>query len=121
MNRSTATLAVALALLAGCGDSNRPRLPFAPGAPRAGTSFDLVSTIVFASTRDDPTNPNPARISEIYLMDPDGSDLRRLTYNAYGDGFAALSPDGKKIVFNSNRLATPDEPNNTSDLFVMDT
>jgi hypothetical protein len=82
MNRSTATLALALTLLAGCGDSNRSRLPFAPGASRARSRFDLVSTIVFSSTRDDATNPNPALAAEIYLLDPDGTNLRRSTYNA---------------------------------------
>jgi Tol biopolymer transport system component len=32
-------------------------------------------------------------------MDPDGANLRRLTANTVGDGFASLSPEGKKIVF----------------------
>ena len=123
MKRPTATLAVVLALLAGCSDSNRSRLPSAPVAPRAGSSFDLVSTIAFSSTRDDPTNPRPATAFEIYLMDSDGTDLRRLTYNASLDAFATLSPDGKKIVFTSARLSGPDGrgPQNISDLFVMDT
>jgi TolB protein len=53
-------------------------------------------------------------------MEPDGTNPRRLTDNTTGDGFAALSPDGKKIVFNSGRLRTPDEPLNTGYLFVMD-
>jgi Tol biopolymer transport system component len=121
MNRSTATLAVALALLAGCGDSSRSRLPLAPGAPRAGSSFDLVSTIAFSSTRDDPTNPRPATAGEIYLMDSDGTNLRRLTYDNTLDAFATLSPDGKKIVFTSARIAGHDAPQSISDLFVMDT
>src|SRR5262249_47904045 len=60
----------------------------------------------------------------IYVMDPDGSHPRRLTNNASGEAFAALSPDGKKIVFDSNRerdlLSVPREPLNTSDLFVME-
>ena len=52
-------------------------------------------------------------------MAPDGTNQRRLTNNPAGDGFAALSPDGKKIVFDSNRNRAPTEPVNTSDLFVM--
>ena len=36
-----------------------------------------------------------------------------------GDSFPALSPDGKKIVFDSNRLRAATEVINTSDLFVM--
>jgi TolB protein len=45
----------------------------------------------------------------------------RLTNNAHGDGFPALSPDGKKIVFDTNRLRLAGEPINTNDLFVMNT
>lgn len=70
---------------------------------RAGQKDKVVSTIAFSSTRDDPTNPNLILASEIYLMDEDGTNLRRLTNNMTGEGFAALSPDGKKIVFDSTR------------------
>jgi Tol biopolymer transport system component len=86
-----------------------------------GPEFQLVPTITFTSTRDDPTNPFPIEAGEIYLMDPDGTNLRRLTENTVGDFFSALSPDGKKIVFDSNRLRLPTEPRNTSDLFLMNT
>ena len=43
---------------------------------------------------------------EIYLINPDPNNLdpQRLTFNEYGDGFPMLSPDGKKIVFDSNRF-----------------
>ncbi len=80
------------------------------------------SAIAFTSTRDNPTG-NPLLTAEIYLMliHPDGRELRRLTANTDGDGFPKLSPDGKKIVFDSNRLRAADEPLNTSDLFVMNT
>jgi dipeptidyl aminopeptidase/acylaminoacyl peptidase len=55
-------------------------------------------------------------------MHPDGTTVRRLTVDGiYADFFPALRPDGKKIVFDSNRLRTAEEPLNTSDLFVMDT
>jgi TolB protein len=81
--------------------------------------FDLVSTVAFTSTRDDPT-ANPQLAAEIYLMNPDGTTPRRLTENGDGDAFPALSPDGKRIVFDSNRNRAPQEPLNTSDLFVSD-
>lgn len=87
----------------------------------AQDKFELVSTIAFSSTRDDPTRVPPILGAEIYLIDPDGSNPRRLTENADADAFAALSPDGKKIVFDSNRNRAPGEPVNTSDLFVMGT
>ena len=85
----------------------------------------LRSTIAFVSTRHDPTlDPaaDPQRSflgAEIYLMDSDGTNPRRLTEDAYFDCFPALSPDGSRIVFDSNRLRTGAEPFNTSDLFVM--
>ena len=76
------------------------------------------STIAFTSTRDNPTG-NPLLTPEIYLMNPDGTNLRRLTENTDGDAFPALSPDGKRIVFDSNRNRAEGEPLNTSDLFLM--
>lgn len=91
----------------------------AEGQKNGAAHFALRSTIAFVSTRDDPTS-NPLLAAEIYLMDGDGTDVRRVTENADGDGFPALSPSGKKIVFDSNRLRAVGEPLNTSDLFVMD-
>jgi TolB protein len=95
-------------------------------ALQPSSTFKLVSTIAFTSTRDDPTASNPLLASEIYLMDGDvtavnGGNPRRLTHNSDGDGFPALKPDGKGIVFDSNRLRAEGDPVNTSDLFVMNT
>src|SRR6266496_6043814 len=85
----------------------------------------LRSTIAFVSTRHDPA-ADPAvdaqrawLAAEIYLMDGDGTNPRRLTENRDSDGFPALSPDGRRIVFDSNRRRAEGEPFNTSDLFVM--
>jgi TolB protein len=85
----------------------------------AASQLELVPTIAFTSTRDNPAATPPFSAGEIYLIDSDGSNPRRLTANTDGDGFAALSPDGKKIVFDSNRLRAASEPFNTSDLFLM--
>jgi TolB protein len=92
------------------------------GAGLSNSEFTLESMIVFTSTRDNPV-PNPLLVgaTEIYLMSPDGSNLQRLTDNTATDAFAAFSPDGKKIVFDSNRNRAEGEPFNTSDLFVMNT
>jgi Tol biopolymer transport system component len=80
----------------------------------------MMSTIAFVSTRHaPPPGESPLHASQIYLMDGDGSNVRRLTENAHMDNFPALSPDGSRIVFDSNRLRTAGEPFNTSDLFVM--
>jgi PKD repeat protein len=52
------------------------------------------SRIAFASTRDNPSG-------ELYLMNPDGSNVVRLTYNvAFSVGGPAWSHDGKRIAFN---------------------
>src|SRR5262245_8128730 len=80
---------------------------------------EMVSTIAFVSTRDRPSG-NP-QDTEIYLMNGDGTNVRRLTNDSYGDCFPSISPDGKTIVFDSNRLRTANEPVNTSDLFLMNT
>src|SRR6188474_3251029 len=87
-------------------------------SPALNPNFELDSTVAFVSGRDDPA-ANPLLSAEIYLMNGDGTNPRRITSNADGDGFPALSPDGKKIVFDSNRLRGANDPLNTSDLFVM--
>ncbi len=92
---------------------------------RGETQATLRSTIAFVSTRHDPAadpavNPQRALLAaEIYLMNADGTNARRLTENAYADGFPALSPDGTRVVFDSNRLRVGGEPFNTADLFLM--
>ncbi len=82
----------------------------------------MTSTIAFVSTRHAPVpGENPLRASQIYLMDGDGTNVRRVTENSHADNFPALSPDGSKIVFESNRLRAEGEPPNTSHLFLMNT
>jgi TolB protein len=94
---------------------------------RAQMQAMLLSTIAFASTRHDSTadptvNPQTAlAAAEIYLINSDGTKPRRLTENTHFDAFPSISPDGTRIVFDSNRLRTEGEPFNTSDLFVMNT
>src|SRR5262252_9176739 len=78
--------------------------------------FHLEPTIALTSTRANPDAVPPGPAAEIYLISPDGSNPRRLTDNNLGDGFPNLSPDGKKIVFDSARISGQ---NNVSDLFLM--
>ena len=49
---------------------------------------------------------------DIYTIRPDGSGLRRLTKSPAFDGDAHFSPDGKSIVFGSDRTGN-------ADVFVM--
>jgi len=80
-----------------------------------------ISTIAFISSRHDPTIMPPAWLSnaEIYLMNGDGTNARRITNNTSGEGFPSLSPDGTRIVFESNRLRKDSDPVNASTIFVM--
>ena len=52
--------------------------------------------IVFASNFEDPA-------FEIYAIRPDGSELTRLTNSTGFDGLPAVSPDGRTIMWTSNR------------------
>lgn len=54
---------------------------------------------------------------ELYLINIDGTALERLTYNNVFDGFPMFSPDGRKLVFSSNR--NPQKPRAT-DIFIAD-
>jgi TolB protein len=84
--------------------------------------FELVPKIAFTSTRQNP-QCIPLLAGEIFLMNLDGTSVQRVTDNGgctHADSMANLSPDGKKIVFDSNRLTTNTGLFNISDLFLMD-
>ena len=71
-----------------------------------GQAENADTRIAFMSNRHDERN------WEIYLMNPDGKRVRRLTEHPQADGIPAWSPDGQKIAFVSFR----DEPR---DIYVM--
>ena len=61
-------------------------------------SVDAQSKIAFVSDRD-------GHSREIYVMDDDGGNPRRLTNSPEEEWSASWSPDGKRIVFSASRDA----------------
>jgi TolB protein len=92
-----------------------------PTNPQEGESVQawaLVPKITWTTTRDDLTI-NPFLAGEIYMMNTDLTDVERITFTENAsDFFPVLSPTGKRMVFDSNRLRGLG-PINTSDLFLM--
>jgi Tol biopolymer transport system component len=82
---------------------------------QASSQTEVRSAIVFASRQGRDT-------TDLYLMwtTPDGApapdQTHRLTQTVSNEGFAALSPDGTRMVFDSDRLTGNPF---SSDLFVM--
>ena len=77
-------------------------------------AIDAQAQIAFVSKRDGNF--------EIYVMDADGVNPRRLTNNSDGDWDPSWSPDGKRIVFCSDRDGHPHRIPGwfTSEIYVMD-
>ena len=76
---------------------------------------DAQGQIIFVSSRDGHIRDDVPGIPafEIYVMDADGGNQRRLTNNRLHDGSPSWSPNGEHIVFMSNRDGNPE-------IYVMD-
>lgn len=126
------------------GDSSTFPGPFSPdGKKLLFTGFGLTNSYVGVMNADgsDPVNltnlenvdegfpawsPDGSQIAftsrrdgnnEIYLMDPYGYNLKRLTQNTSGDFAPTWSPDGKKIAFASDR----DNATGVYSIYIMNT
>ena len=74
---------------------------------------DAQAQIAFVSARDGNW--------QIYVMDADGKNQRRLTNNVWEDWFPSWSPDGERIVFNSRRDGNfRNDFGITDEIYVMD-
>ncbi len=75
--------------------------------------------IVFSSNMDDWRDDirKYGHNFELYIIGVDGTGLERITYNSVFDSFPMFSPDGRKLVFASNR--NPDKPRAT-DIYIAD-
>jgi len=100
-------LAVAPAALTAVGEPRSVK----PHPPRPGTAA-AAGRIAFTSDRDGPDPVGHLGNQEIYVMNADGTDQRRLTNHAAMDELPAWSPDGKRIAFSSRREGG-------SDIFLM--
>jgi TolB protein len=78
--------------------TERKRLTNTPGYDAEGSYSPDGKHIVFCSNRSGPDN------LELYVMDKDGKNVRRLTHapGCYNGG-PFFSPDGKRVIFRSDR------------------
>lgn len=91
----------------------------------------LTGAIAFESNRNE-HGENPNRQSRIYVMNADGSNVRRLTpepaagearADEVNDRFPAISPDGSRVAFISNRrlVASGGNTYRTTDVYIVNT
>jgi Tol biopolymer transport system component len=81
------------------------RQPTATPSPLPPLSGSGGGVIAFTSERDGN--------AEIYMMNADGSDPRRVTDHRFGDYMGDWSPDGNQIVFHSTR-------DRKEDIYIID-
>ena len=101
-------------------DGSNKRLLLSNGATNFAPSWHPDGNrIIFASNLDDWREDIKqfGHNFELYLINLDGTGLERITFNTTFDSFPMFSPDGKKLVWASNR--DPNKPRQT-DIFIAD-
>lgn len=89
-------LLLIISLLVGCIDLTTPQLKIGTGSiSNKGITTNGEEKILYSS--------NVTGDYEIYMMNPDGLNVERLTYSPGEDHVNDISPDGSKILFSSER------------------
>ena len=95
--------------------TNNPNLDISPSWSPDG------KRIAFMSDRDGHVNILGGLLNyEIYVMDADGGNQQNLTNDPNSDSTPSWSPDGKRIVFASNRDGNRDGNRENYEIYVMD-
>jgi Tol biopolymer transport system component len=113
-------LAVPLDLWVMDADGSNKRMILHNGATNFAPSWHPDGNrIIFASNMDDwhADIRLYGHNFELYLINVDGTGLERITHNNVFDSFPMFSPDGRKLVWASNR--NPRKPHET-DIFIAD-
>ena len=92
-----------------------------PAARPSHASTAFVEKIVFSSDRTTGMGvDNPTGDYEVFKMNPDGTGVRQLTFNEVDDWDPTLSPDGKKIAYETN-VTSSSNPEGDWEVYAMNT
>ena len=91
--------------------TNHPDRDFSPSWSPDG------KRIAFVSNRDGHVNIRGRLTYEIYVMDANGENQQNLTNDPHDDSDPSWSPDGKRIVFSSDR---DNDRDHNIEIYVMD-
>ncbi len=97
---------------------NQRRLTNNPASDHSPAWSPYGKHIAFVSYRAGHVDAQGFTTSDIYVMDADGSNPQNLTNDPSDDRQPSWSPDGKRIVFSSDRDADRDNPHNI-EIYVM--